>query len=669
MPVKFGGWNIHIVGGLGYQYDHLSRELVVTGDLPEGWEWSMLVKVGDAMDILTLTPIEGGVGTTLTRDQLSIGNVYYALQLRGTRGEVVRHTNVVQVFIPRSISGDGQWPEVPSAFTALEHRLAELAAHPPIPGEKGYWKVWNPDTDTYEESEFPLPSGSGGFSGPVTPEDTTFYQQIESKNLLNLPDQTAALPGKTFQVEVDSNRFTFTKLTAATQNLNLRLDGSITVPESGTYTFTVHSNRTDLGGSIYVTLYRDTGSQVCYGFVSQTWTHVATATLEAGAVYYCSVNTNYSNLESLVSIGDPVEFWLQLEKGGVSTEWENPVLLEIPSVHQNKQEIEDLNNRIEGVYPMEPLAQFGGFAAAFRRIACIGDSLTAGILNNTDSSVSEVVAGTSYPEQMARLTGSTVYNLGYGGAVATHSAQAVSEYHSYQTIAEAKGWFDEAYRSQAYVIALGTNDIDYYGGFDGDVSTDIDDTDWSNNALTSVGGYAAILQRILAIQPEAKIFCVTIPKTRNTEALRVEANEKIKAIAKRFGGYVIDLYAYGPQEDEVNAWKVKYYTGYHLNALGYHLHARRILTYMDWHIRQSLREFGGIGLMEPLEETDPTVPHIGENGNWYLGGIDTGKPSRGEPGKDGYTPVKGEDYYTEADKQEFMTEVLASLPYAENTEF
>lgn len=70
---------------------------------------------------------------------------------------------------------------------------------------------------------------------------------------------------------------------------------------------------------------------------------------------------------------------------------------------------------------------------------------------------------------------------------------------------------------------------------------------------------------------------------------------------------------------------------------------------------------------EPGE--DGVTPHIGGNGNWYLGGIDTGKPSRGEPGKDGYTPVKGEDYYTEADKQEFITEVLASLPYAENTEF
>ena len=41
--------------------------------------------------------------------------------------------------------------------------------------------------------------------------------------------------------------------------------------------------------------------------------------------------------------------------------------------------------------------------------------------------------------------------------------------------------------------------------------------------------------------------------------------------------------------------------------------------------------------------TDGTTPHIGENGNWYLGTTDTGKPARGA---DGYTPVYGLDYGT-----------------------
>ena len=69
--------------------------------------------------------------------------------------------------------------------------------------------------------------------------------------------------------------------------------------------------------------------------------------------------------------------------------------------------------------------------------------------------------------------------------------------------------------------------------------------------------------------------------------------------------------------------------------------------------------------------TNGITPTIGDNGNWYIGGTDTGKPSRGAigaPGKDGapgaagHTPCKGTDYWTAADKQEIVNDVLAALP-------
>lgn len=75
--------------------------------------------------------------------------------------------------------------------------------------------------------------------------------------------------------------------------------------------------------------------------------------------------------------------------------------------------------------------------------------------------------------------------------------------------------------------------------------------------------------------------------------------------------------------------------------------------------------------LEP--EQAKIIPSIGENENWFINGIDTGKPSRGEKGKDGingidgkdgingkdgvdgtngvdgYTPVRGNDFWTEED--------------------
>ncbi len=63
----------------------------------------------------------------------------------------------------------------------------------------------------------------------------------------------------------------------------------------------------------------------------------------------------------------------------------------------------------------------------------------------------------------------------------------------------------------------------------------------------------------------------------------------------------------------------------------------------------------GIDGIDGVDGVDGITPTIGDNGNWYLGNEDTGKPSRGIqgeqgiPGNDGHTPIKGVDYFTEQD--------------------
>lgn len=55
-----------------------------------------------------------------------------------------------------------------------------------------------------------------------------------------------------------------------------------------------------------------------------------------------------------------------------------------------------------------------------------------------------------------------------------------------------------------------------------------------------------------------------------------------------------------------------------------------------------------------------TTPHIGANGNWYLGETDTGVKATGPAG----TPGKNGDTYTltAADKQEIAELVLTLIP-------
>ena len=163
--IIFNNWQITAPRSvIARQYDNLSRRLEVVGNLPEGYAWSMLVQVGSAMDVITLESMEGGAGVTLTADQMSQSG-YYQMQLRGTQGDVVRHTNVISVFIPASLSGDGQWPTLPSEFTQAEQRIRALNEHPSIPGQNGFWMVWDPEKDEYLESAFPLPDVSTGPAG------------------------------------------------------------------------------------------------------------------------------------------------------------------------------------------------------------------------------------------------------------------------------------------------------------------------------------------------------------------------------------------------------------------------------------------------------------------------------------------------------------------------
>ena len=58
---------------------------------------------------------------------------------------------------------------------------------------------------------------------------------------------------------------------------------------------------------------------------------------------------------------------------------------------------------------------------------------------------------------------------------------------------------------------------------------------------------------------------------------------------------------------------------------------------------------------------DGGTPHIGDNGNWYLGDVDTGNPSRGETGPAGYTPVRGTDYWTEADQNAIVSQAVTQI--------
>lgn len=163
MILLFSDWVLSKPQGglLGYQYDNLTRELTVQGDLPEGWTWDILVSASGNSDTWPLALGDGQASITLTDDNLSVRGEYY-LQLRGTNGDQVRHTNVITAYNSRSLSGAGQWPTLPTEWIQAEKDIKELNAHPPVPGSNGYWLLWDLSSHSYQESDLPVPVGPAG---------------------------------------------------------------------------------------------------------------------------------------------------------------------------------------------------------------------------------------------------------------------------------------------------------------------------------------------------------------------------------------------------------------------------------------------------------------------------------------------------------------------------
>ena len=67
-----------------------------------------------------------------------------------------------------------------------------------------------------------------------------------------------------------------------------------------------------------------------------------------------------------------------------------------------------------------------------------------------------------------------------------------------------------------------------------------------------------------------------------------------------------------------------------------------------------------------FDGADGLTPYINNAGNWQIGEKDTGVKAEGE---DGYTPVKGLDYFTEAEIQDVVDRVLSEIPASEETAF
>ena len=106
--------------------------------------------------------------------------------------------------------------------------------------------------------------------------------------------------------------------------------------------------------------------------------------------------------------------------------------------------------------PLERLVEGYSHTSVFRKIAFVGDSLSSGEFETrTEEGKPKYydMFEYSWGQYIARKNGLFAYNFSRGGMTA-------KEY--VESFAESKGYWDKEKACQAYVIALGVNDV--YGG-------------------------------------------------------------------------------------------------------------------------------------------------------------------------------------------------------------
>lgn len=159
------------------------------------------------------------------------------------------------------------------------------------------------------------------------------------------------------------------------------------------------------------------------------------------------------------------------------------------------------------------------YAHIFRKVACIGDSITVGYYGDSGGVVYGTFPNYNYPSFLEKLIDCETVNLGWSGQSAQTWYQGYSTHFASADIDWAQ--YDAA------IIFLGTN-----GGLSGNV--DPDDN-------SQMGYYCKIIEMLLAANPQISIFLCTSPWTGNKEELYPNLDTQVIACGTHYNLPVLRL--------------------------------------------------------------------------------------------------------------------------------
>ena len=247
---------------------------------------------------------------------------------------------------------------------------------------------------------------------------------------------------------------------------------------------------------------------------------------------------------------------------------------------------------IDGEKPLDNLVSDGGFCGIFRTIGCIGDSLSSGEFETKDEEGRQGFHDMyeySWGQYMARAIGSKVYNFSRGGMTAKEFCE---------TFAAKCGVYEDENLCQAYIIALGVNDLSR-GDEIGDIEKINTIQGRAAGDFSILAYYSQIIKVLKSKQPDAKIFLMTIPYSdASTDERKKREDEFCDGLRKIADSnkncYVIDLRKYGPVHDQ--KFRDTFRLG-HMSPTGYMLTAKLVMSYIDYIIRNNPEDFNQVAFI------------------------------------------------------------------------
>ena len=106
----------------------------------------------------------------------------FDVTLFGKSGNQEVPTNVVSLRLEKSNTlWEQDAPEPQPSWLA---KIIDLNNHPPVPGDNGYWMLWDTDSGAYVESDLPLPEVSSG-GGSWSKISGKPFDTIDGNTLVN----------------------------------------------------------------------------------------------------------------------------------------------------------------------------------------------------------------------------------------------------------------------------------------------------------------------------------------------------------------------------------------------------------------------------------------------------------------------------------------------------